>query len=339
MFLRNYWYVVAMADQLGRELVQRWVLNEPMLLYRREDGSPVAMADICPHRSLPLSKGELIGDKIRCAYHGLMFDSEGTCVRVPAQRVAPEDARVRVYPAVEKWRWVWVWMGDPALADESEIPDMHWNDDPDWMPVEDHLTINCHYQLLSDNLIDLSHEAYVHRGTIGNDAVAETPATASVDGDAVIVERHMKDCPAPPLYTLLRGYDGNIDRMHRIEFQPPANIVIESKSVPIGANDDSQAMRYWVLNAITPATETSCHHFWSVARDFSPEEEIHKMFYEGSLRTFNEDIDVLESQQEMMTHKGDAISWVNLGADAGCVYARRIVDRLLAEEADKAASS
>lgn len=334
MFLKNYWYVAAMAGELGRDLLSRSVLDEPLVLYRREDGTPVVLSDMCPHRSLPLSKGDLIGDKIRCAYHGLLFDSHGACVRAPAQRVPPQNARVRVFPAVEKWRWIWVWMGDPARADISEIPDMHWNDDPDWMPVEDHLTINCHYQLLSDNLIDLSHEAYVHRGTIGNDAVAETPAKAWVDGETVTVERHMTGCPAPPLYKMLRGYDGDIDRMQRIEFRPPANIVIESKSVPVGSNDDSQAMRYWVLNAITPETETSTHHFWSVARDFSPEEEIQTMFYEGSLRTFNEDIEVLETQQEMLSRRGDAVEWINLGADAGCVYARRIVDELLEQEAD-----
>ena len=333
MFLRNYWYVAAMAGELGRDLLPRSVLDEPLVLFRRGDGSPVAMADTCPHRSLPLSKGELIGDRLRCAYHGLEFDGDGVCVRAPGQSAPPPGARVRTFPVVEKWRWIWIWMGDPERADANDIPDMHWNDDPDWIPVEDRLTINCHYQLLADNLIDLSHEAYVHRGTIGNDAVAETPATASVDGDTVVVERHMENCPAPPLYTKLRGYDGNIDRMHRIEFRPPANIVIESKSAPVGANDDSQAMRYWVLNAITPETETSTHHFWSVARDFAPEDEIQKLFYEGSLRTFNEDIEVLESQQEMIARRGEKIEWVNLGADAGCVYARRIVDRLLEQEA------
>ena len=58
-------------------------------------------------------------------------------------------------------------MGAPEKADEKLIPDFHWNDDPDWYPVGDYMHLDCHYQLLADNLMDLSHEAYVHRGTIG----------------------------------------------------------------------------------------------------------------------------------------------------------------------------
>ena len=332
MYLRNYWYVAAMSKEIGRSLLQRWVLDEPIVLFRTEDGRPVAMSDTCPHRSLPLSKGELIGDTLRCGYHGLTFDTDGLCVHAPAQKNPPERARATTIPVVEKWHWIWVWMGDPAHADEAQIPDMHWNDDPAWYPVGDLLTIKCHYQLLADNLLDLSHEAFVHGGTIGNDAVAETPASASRDGTVVTVERLMKGCPAPPLFQKLGGYADKINRMQRIQFKPPANIVIESKSTPAGANDDSKAMRYWVMNAITPETERSCHHFWGVARGFAPGDDVGKVFYEGSANTFGEDVDVLESQQAMMERRGDAIEWVNMSADAGCVYARRVVAELLDEQ-------
>ena len=332
MFLRNYWYVAAMSREVGRSLLQRWVLDEPILLFRTEDGRAVAMSDTCPHRSAPLSNGELIGDTVRCGYHGLTFNTDGLCVHAPAQKNPPARARVPTIRVAEKWRWIWVWMGDPAEADEAAIPDMHWNDHADWHPVEDLLTIKCHYQLLADNLLDLSHEAFVHRATIGNDAVAETPARASRNGNVVTVDRMMMDCPAPPHFLKLGGYADRIDRLQRIEFRPPANIVVESKSTPAGANDDSNAMRIWVMNAITPETERSCHHFWAVARGFGPGEDVGKVLYDGSARTLRQDVDVLESQQEMLERRDEAIEWVTMSADAGCVFARRIVADLLAEQ-------
>lgn len=225
-------------------------------------------------------------------------------------------------------------MGAPEKADEKLIPDFHWNDDPDWYPVGDYMHLDCHYQLLADNLMDLSHEAYVHRGTIGTDAVSETPATASRDGKHVIVERIMPDCPAPPFYQKLKGYDGPIDRMHRIHFDPPATIVIESKSAPSDSNDPDDGLEYRVLCAITPESDTSTHFFWAVPRNFNPEQPVTEMMYQGSKAVFEEDIDVLNRQQEVLDRAGTDGEWQNIHSDAGAVYARRVVEELLAEETD-----
>ena len=335
MYLRNYWYAVAMPSELdGDALLGRWILGEPVLLYRTADGSVAAMRDVCPHRSARLSAGERDGDIVRCLYHGLEFGSDGVCTRVPAQGGAPPPGlRVATYPVCEKWRVVWVWMGAAEDADEALVPDFHWNDDPDWYPVGDYMHLDCHYQLLADNLMDLSHEAYVHRGTIGTDDVSETPSTAERDGEKVVVERIMPGCPAPPFYQKLKGYDGQIDRMHRIIFRPPSTIVIESKSTPTGSNDPDDGLEYRVLCAITPETDTTTHFFWAVPRNFNPEQPVTEMMYQGSKAVFEEDIDVLNRQQEVLTRMDGAVGWQNIHSDAGAVYARRVVDELLAAEA------
>ena len=104
MFLRNYWYVAAMPSELdGDELLGRWVLNEPVLLYRTADGGVAALRDICPHRSARLSAGEREGDTVRCLYHGLEFGTDGRCLRVPGQDgVPPGGLTVQTYPVAEK---------------------------------------------------------------------------------------------------------------------------------------------------------------------------------------------------------------------------------------------
>jgi phenylpropionate dioxygenase-like ring-hydroxylating dioxygenase large terminal subunit len=68
MFLRNHWYVAASASEIGRKLFRRVLLGEPVMLFRREGGQPVAFEDRCPHRHLPLSMGKLDGDTLQCHY-------------------------------------------------------------------------------------------------------------------------------------------------------------------------------------------------------------------------------------------------------------------------------
>jgi len=335
MFLKDCWYVAAMSEEVDPHgLLQRWLLNESVVMYRTQSGRPVALLDRCPHRSYPLSKGERIGDSIRCNYHGLVFEGDGRCTQIPGQKNIAPRCRATTFPLVEKHRFLWIWMGDPALADPESIPDMHWNDDPAWIPTGGHFHIACHYQLLVDNLMDLSHETFVHASTIGNAAVAETPCKTEVNGTHVRTYRLMEDCPAPPLYVKLRGFAENIDRTQDINFTPPSHIVIKSKSVAHGQGD-SAALRleYRVLNGITPATEKSCHHFWAVPRNFAPDPAITAAFHEGSVRAFTEDIEVLVRQQEMVDRMQNGERWVDINADSGSIAARRIVAKLLEEEA------
>ena len=96
MFLRNFWYVAAYYHEIGRKPLGRTVLGEPVVLFRKEDGTAVALEDRCVHRHLPLSMGRLVGDTLQCHYHGLRYDRTGACVLVPGQDTIPPGARVKV---------------------------------------------------------------------------------------------------------------------------------------------------------------------------------------------------------------------------------------------------
>ena len=90
MFLRNAWYVAGWAENFGRHLTALTIMEEPIVIYRTEAGQAVALADECPHKRLPLSKGKLMGDALQCGYHGLTFDCQGQCIRVPGQTTFPK---------------------------------------------------------------------------------------------------------------------------------------------------------------------------------------------------------------------------------------------------------
>lgn len=337
MFIKNGWYVAAWGNEIGRELTQRWITGEPLVLYRTEAGKVVALEDRCPHRRASLSKGSLVGDTVQCGYHGITFDGSGSCVRIPGQEKIPGTMAARAYPIVEKWQWVWVWMGDPDAADESLLPDFHYNDAPGWLATGGCIPVKANYQLLTDNLLDLTHETYVHGKTIGNSAIVETPISYRVEGDEVHVERIIRNAPPPPLFQRVRQFEGNIDRWQIIRFQMPAHISIDARGLPAGTNDIERGMRWFSINSITPIDERSSLYYWTITRCFSLEDEdLTKMINTQIYKTFMEDVEVLEAQQVLIETDQRGHAEVSIRADSGSISARRVVQRLAEKDAPAA---
>jgi vanillate O-demethylase monooxygenase subunit len=334
MFLKNAWYIAGWSHEIGRSLTQRWIAGEPLVLYRTEAGAVAALEDRCPHRRAPLSLGKLIGDTVQCGYHGVTLDCSGSCVRIPGQDTIPPSMRTRSYPTIEKWQWVWVWLGDPAATDESLIPDFRWNNEPGWVSTGGMIDVKANYQLLTDNLLDLTHETYVHAKTIGNNAIVEWPMTHRVEGSEVRVERIMRDTPPPPLFARVRGTSENIDRWQLIRYQVPANVAIDARGYPAGSEDMSRALRWFSINSITPVDERTSRYYWTITRCFDQDdEELTALIHRSIHATFMEDVAILEQQQVMIETDRPDRREVGVRADAGSVAARRVLERLISAEA------
>jgi len=342
MFPRNFWYVAAWDDEVRRqELFRRTICNEPIVFYRREDGRPVALEDRCCHRHMPLSHGKIRGDNVECPYHGLLYDPSGTCIRIPSQKTIPPEARVRSYPVVERYHWVWIWMGDPALADPGKIEDFHWMDDPDWRAKGERLDLKGNYQLLVDNLLDLTHLQFVHPTTLGTDAIAGSPIKTEREGDLVRVTRWMLDGPPPPFFEKAGGFkpDDRIDRWQIIEFTPPAFVRLDVGGARAGTGamegDRSHGVSMRNLNAITPETETTTHYFWAQAHNFNLDDPtVTDLLYRQVHTAFLEDLFVIGEQQKNLDELGGGLPLeVDFNQDAGGLQARRVIERILADEA------
>jgi len=334
MWMRNCWQVVAFAKEIGGKPLARTVCEEPIVLYRTAAGLAVALTDRCPHRFAPLSLGRVIGDQIQCGYHGLCFDHDGLCVRVPGQDSVPR-ARVQKYPLVERHGFAWIWLGDAERADADLIPDFHWMDDPAWAVAEGYHHFKANYQLVNDNLLDLSHESFVHEETIGNEAVAEAPAHVSRNGDVIRAHREMFNIEAPPFYKRTTGFDGNIDRWHTTNFTPPGFHIIENGSMPAGSPDRRQALERKVLNLITPETRTTSHYFWGVVRQFRLDDsELTEYIREGIKLTFDQDRVVLEAQQRSIGPDPDNAAFpVSIRVDAGPTQGRKLLQAMITRDA------
>ncbi|HXM89333.1 MAG TPA: Rieske 2Fe-2S domain-containing protein [Candidatus Acidoferrum sp.] len=177
MFVRNAWYIAAWSDEVAQSPVGRRILGEPVVLFRDSAGAIAALQDRCCHRGAPLSLGEIVPRGIQCGYHGLVFDCAGQCVLVPGDHKVPPGAQVRSYPVVERDAFVWIWMGKPEQADRSLIIEFPYhNDSRNWPHQHTMMHLRSGYLLVLDNLMDLSHLGYVHKGTVGGDATTHVEA-------------------------------------------------------------------------------------------------------------------------------------------------------------------
>jgi vanillate O-demethylase monooxygenase subunit len=344
-FARNQWYVTAYSHEVGRELLGRTVLAETLVLYRSEqEGTPVVLHDRCVHRRYPLSKAptRLDGDRIVCGYHGFTYDTTGACVYVPGQKRVPRTARVASYPVVEQDSLVWVWIGDPALADPQAVPRAAHLDAPGWTTVRGMEPIDCDYGLLVDNLLDLSHETYLHGGYIGTPEVAETPITTEVDEGAGIVRvsRHMDDAECPPFYAESTGISGRIMRRQDIEYHAPCLYLLHSRVAPVGVlpkadGSDPGGFHTEITYAITPSAEGRVYDFWAVSRDWATDDAGVTEFLRGNNHTVvMQDVTALNLLQRSLRTEPDGYQELSINIDTGGLAARRILARLV-EEGDK----
>jgi phenylpropionate dioxygenase-like ring-hydroxylating dioxygenase large terminal subunit len=340
---KNCWYAAAYDVELKRELVGRTIGGHSLVLYRREDGAPVALENACWHRLMPLSEGNIEGDNVACGYHGLVYNSEGRCVFMPSQKTINPAARVRSYPVAEKHRFVWVWTGEPALADESKIPDLHWNDDAEWAGDGKLIHLDCGYKLIVDNLMDLTHETFVHGASIGQRSITEVPFEVTHGPDSATVTRWMRDVEPPPFWKMQlewkRGEPTEkVDRWQIIHFEAPTTIAIDVGVAPAGSGgpegDRSEGVNGFVLNTMTPETENSCHYFWAFVRNYSlGDQRITTLIREGVSGVFGEDEEVLAAQQRGVDENPDK-DFYNLNIDGGAMWARRLIDKMIASEGD-----
>lgn len=335
-YLTDRWYAAAWAEEIGSGPLARTILDQPVVFYRTGDGAPAALEDRCCHRGLPLSMGQVIGDDIRCGYHGLRFDTTGQCVDVPGQSTIPPGARVAYYPVVERHRMVWIWMGDPARADAATIPNLFWHDDPAWLSTGERIEVACDYRLMIDIQLDATHATFVHVSTLASGAIQETAPEVIRDDDTLHVRRWMLDVAPPPIWVSAGGFTGNVDRWILATYVPPSlcafdiGAAVAGTGAPEGERDQGITNR--TTHFMTPATATSTHYFWLFARNYGLEDEaLSERVHTAIAETFHEDVAIVELQERSIST--DPVgAQLDVNADRPTVQARRLLERLIAED-------
>ncbi|QGZ56892.1 aromatic ring-hydroxylating dioxygenase subunit alpha [Paraburkholderia acidiphila] len=329
-FLKNAWYMIAWASEIGETPFTRKILDTSIVLYR-QDESIVALANRCPHRFAPLSNGQIVGGNIQCPYHGLQFDRHGTCVANPLSPVAPSAAKVRSFPVRDLHGAVWIWMGDFGAADSAAIPTIPHHADLEVEKVTGTTLAQADYRLLSDNLMDLTHTAFLHPALGGRDYVPKVRSWE--DSGTIVVEFLVSDLPNFFGEEVIPGH--TVRHRDTIHWHAPSVHVLTSQTSQAGS--DEPVIVIPSAHILTPETATTTHYFWSsvVPVGFAPE-----MMREVLIQAFDhEDKPMVEAVQKMM---GDKDLWelnpVLLASDVGAVRVRRKLAALIeAEQANTTA--
>ncbi len=338
MFIRNTWYVAAWSHEVESEaLFARVITGIPVLLYREGGGGVVALEDRCCHRGAPLSVGRREGDCVRCMYHGLKFDSTGTCVEAPAQQRIPPQAKVRTFPVVERHRWIWIWMGDPSLADPETIPDTHWLDDPQWRSLPGYIHYDVNYLLICDNLLDFSHLPFVHPTTLGGpeDYAKVQPKVERIDG-GVRITRWTLNTDAPPFAAAVKNWPGKVDRWNVYDFTIPAILRMDSGMAPVGTGAQEgarvDAAEFRGCQALTPETENSTHYFFGHPHNFAIDQpDVTRAIHQAVVDAFDEDRDIITAQQKNLA-LDPGFRMMPFGIDAALSQFRWAVNQRLEAE-------
>ncbi len=333
-WLIDAWYVAAWDAEVGSAPLARTICGTPMMFYRKLDGEVVGMRDACPHRLLPLSQGLREGDSIRCKYHGLKLGCDGVAEEMPLSTEKPNRGIcVETYAIHERHRMVWVWIGEKAKADPALIPDLWPCSAENWVFDGGYYRVECDYRLMIDNLMDLTHETYVHAGSIGQPEILKAPLECRTEGERVYLSRWMPGIDAPPFWRGALGKSGPVDRWQICEFLLPSTVMIDVgvALVEDGATlaEHDQGVRGMVVDCMTPESEGTHHYFWGMARNFRTDDPgFTARFKQQQGGVFAEDKELLEAQQKSIEANSD-LKLSAYSIDQGGVRARQMINRAM----------
>lgn len=337
---KNCWYVAAMGHEVKRELLPRTLLGEPVLLYRREDGTVAAIENRCSHRRVQLSLGKLIGDTVQCGYHGLAFAADGQCVRIPNQTRIPPQACIKGYPIVERDGFVWIWPGDKTLARDELVPDFsevcssgrYAGRPASTLKVEAPALFNI------ENVLDLSHVSFAHENTVGTSEVADTRPDVTVTDDYIEVRREWASTLSSPVFQRVFGWQ-MVKRSQNIRFWPGGNVRLNITVEPVGNTDPAQVKNIRVVGPCTPETAGTHFKFSAMYRDFALDDAtVTERIAQQFEQTIHEDKLLMEDQQRnwladgvVMAGPGETSAgprMIDLAVDRAPLAARRLLQRL-----------
>ncbi len=350
-FVENAWYGAGLsADFQVRGLQSLVIAGKPIVLWRDDEGTVVAFDDRCVHKRMPLSAGRVLDDgTVECAYHGLCYDSTGTCVKIPSQPGQPisSKAKLKPHPVVEQDGVVWIWPGDPDKIGNCRPPRTPEIDSDDWVTVSsERLSVGANYRLLIENLLDITHFYPLHEGNIGDYANSEIPVEfveEIVDGNQSIMSvREVEGYAQPPMLVDWLGYEV-VDRHHTHRMMNPGLTRVEMRVAPPGELGTDKDRGYVLYHTHTPNDASNLEWRWIVNTRAGqnllsdPSKSVAERFGETFHAVAEEDRWALEKQQGMYDYDDGDYGEVLLKTDRSVVIVRKILSGLEAEKSGAAA--
>jgi len=337
MFIRKAWYVAADEQEIANRPVARTILGDDVVLYRQRDGAYAALQNSCPHRKARLSAGKVTDLGLQCGYHGLTFNSRGRCLSAPGEERIPHLATVRSYPVAARYGWVWIWMGDPSLARGTPIaPMLEPYFTEQWVHARGYHYVAGNYELITDNLLDLSHADFVHGGSLGDEGrgvAGRSAVNTRVEGNTVVMSRWDYDDAPPPFVVPMLNSPDNVDWWRIMTWEAPSVMFLDVGACRSGTRPE-EGRKLINTDLMTPETPTTTHYFWTTARCFETAdhgwtEHLHTM----TKTAFDQDQAIIEGQQIALGNQDiRKLRLATTRNDLAVNRAREIVERMFREE-------
>ena len=334
-YLRNAWYLVAWANELpAGTLLSRTIAEQPMVMFRDQEGVARALRDWCPHRFAPLSKGRLVCGTVRCGYHGLMFDGHGNCVDNPHGPVS-QALRARSFAVVERHWALWTWLGE-STPEPDRIPDLSFIERaPEPARVAGHLETNANYELMVGNIMDLTHADYFHADSLGGGINTRARSEVSESPDTITVKWSADDDLFAPAHDAFLPQPGQrADFRTEVHWSAPGVMRQRVLFGPAGRLVE-EGTDSWTAHVMTPKGARSTHYFFCHTNERLSREAASAPWIRAILlKAFQtEDAPMLEAQQRQL---GEAEFWsltpVLLAIDKAAVLVRRRLASLIDAE-------
>jgi phenylpropionate dioxygenase-like ring-hydroxylating dioxygenase large terminal subunit len=342
MFLQQIWYAAWWADELSADkLYARTIADEAILFWRDDNGEPRAILDRCPHRYAPLSRGKRVPGGIQCGYHGIAFDGAGRCIANPHGAIVSALC-VRAFPVAERHKLIWIWMGTADHADPARIPDLRFADRaPSTAYSRGFLPTAAGHQLITDNILDLTHADYLHATTLGGGSVTRSKARIEEREDStVFIEWLANNEVALPFFqSEMSDPNALTDMWTSVLWHPNGVMTLRFGATPAG-RPRTEGIDTWSAHLVTPESARTTHYFYFNTREFRVDDVTYNERFAAGLRhAFTiEDKPMIEAQQRNL---GDADLFdrkpVLLPTDSASTRARRVYSRIL--DAERAAST
>jgi phenylpropionate dioxygenase-like ring-hydroxylating dioxygenase large terminal subunit len=335
-FLSNCWYVASWSSDIQDGFVALTILDEPILLYRDSRRVPHALSNRCPHRFAPLSMGYLKDDIVECAYHGLRFGPDGSCVFNPHDPVIAKNARIRTYPIMERDTLLWIWMGEPELAESTPVPDLSERFGSEkFRAVCGSMVMEANYQLIVDNLMDVSHGQFLHADALRFDGFFDASHNISQTAESVTSERRFPGVVgSSSLVKYLPNYTGLVDAWASATWHPAGMCLLDNGGTHVGSPETGGVRRCGV-HLLTPETASTTRYFYAHVRNYGLDDvRLDEDSRAWHLSAFaGQDKPMIEAVQRMMGGRSfEEMRPVLVSSDGPAMRARRILRGMIAAE-------
>ncbi|MCA9555085.1 MAG: aromatic ring-hydroxylating dioxygenase subunit alpha [Myxococcales bacterium] len=301
----DHWYIACAAHELGARPLARTIFDTPLVLFRSE-GAPVALLDRCAHRNVPLSLGFVEGERLVCGYHGWAFDHDGACRDVPALCGAAEGKARRVprFATREQHGFVWVYMR-PDVEPEREPYAFPHLDDARYSTVRHGMDFPGSLHATLENILDVPHTAYLHRGLFRGVKKNEITAVVRRTADRAEAEYLGEPRPTGVMGSILAPGGGTVTHFDRF-------ILPSIAQVEYGLGDKNHLV---ITSALTPISDFETRLF-AVAtfRTVIPAPLLKAVLLPIGKKVLEQDRKMLEAQTEAVQRFGGE-QYVNTDVD------------------------